>query len=338
MFLNLNLKMKIMAIWLNFLWVIMGATVVILSANFAIKSSLVIAKRFGISDELIGMTVLSIGTSMPEIITHIVGSISIVRNPSLLNDVSGLVIGANIGSDIFQQNFLIGLIGLIGIVVVRKKHLIKDVGGLIAASVLLLLVSFNGFISRLEGFALIGIYIIYLFVLKKYGIEKIEGRIIEKTKDHIPKNGAIVILSFIIMAFAANIMLKNSEIIVKNLAISASFFGVILLGVASAFPELTTSLIAVFKKKARISAGILIGSNITNPMFALGLGAIISTYTVPSVSIWFDLPFKIATAFVIFFLLKNGKLKKSSAFFLIAIYIAYLIVRNMLFPADIFLV
>jgi cation:H+ antiporter len=107
------------------------------------------------------------------------------------------------------------------------------------------------------------------------------------------------------------------------------------LGVAVALPELTTSLIAVFKKKKAISAGILIGSNVTNPMFALGLGALISTYTVPHVIILFDLPFKIFTALLIlYFLWKHEILKKKNAIVLICIYLIYIYIRSLWFPID----
>jgi cation:H+ antiporter len=260
-----------------------------------------------------------------------------VRHPELLHDISALVIGANIGSDIFQQNFLIGLIGVVGVIFVHRKRLLNDVGGLIAAAVLLLIFSANGIISRIEGFALVALYIAYLVILKKFDlVDRDAEEIVETGKNHVLKNSIKVIASFTVMAFAAHFLLENSEVLVQATPLSASFFGVILLGVAAAFPEMTTSLIAVFKKKAKISAGILIGSNITNPMFAAGLGALISTYTVPRVSIVYDLPFKIATAFLIFWMLKDGKLKKWEAAVLIALYVAYLVIRHLYFPTDVF--
>jgi len=326
-----------MAIWINILWVLLSVVAIIFTADIALRSSLAIAKKFKISDALIGMTILSIGTSLPEIMTHIIGSINILRHPELIHDLSGLVIGANIGSDIFQQNFLIGLIGIIGVILVHRKRLINDVGGLIAAAVLLLIFSANGVLSRLEGFILVALYIAYLFILKKYDLLEDEGEeIVEVEKNHVLKNSIYVITSFIIMAFAAHLLLENSEILVQATPLSASFFGVIILGIASAFPEMTTSLMAVFRKKAKISAGVLIGSNITNPMFAAGLGALISTYTIPRVSIVYDLPFKIVTAFFIFWMLRDGKLKKKEAVILVVLYIVYLIVRNIYFPVDVF--
>ncbi len=323
-----------MGLILSFAIVIFTAAIVLLTANYAVKGSVRIAKHFNLSDELIGMTILSVGTSLPEIITHVVGSIEILLNPAMMNSVSSLVVGTNIGSDIFQQNFIIAIVALIGVIVVEKKHLLKDVGGLIAAAAILLIFSYNGIITRFEGALLLGLYIAYLYVLQKKGM--VDGaKPPNKKRDHVAKNIVLVLVSFAIMAFAADQMVNHSIILVEKLPISASFFGVILLGVAAAFPELMTALVAVFKHKEKISAGVLIGSNITNPMFALGLGALISTYTVPNVVIWYDLPVKIVTALLILWFLWKGKLAKRNAAILLILYFAYLIVRNIYFPTDI---
>jgi len=327
-----------MALILPIFIVALTAIIVLISAEFAVKYSIRIARHFRLSDELIGMTVLAIGTSIPEIITHIVGSIEILKNPALLNPVSGLVIGTNIGSDIFQQNFLIGLIALLGIVVIARKHLFKDVGGLIGAALIVLIFSFNGMFSRIEGVILVAAYFIYLYVLRKKGMLREKPiELNNNKKDRIAIYIVYVLVSFVAMGIAADFLIKNSTILVKALPISASFFGVILLGIATAFPELMTSLLAIRKKRARISAGILIGSNITNPMLGIGIGAIISTYTVPKVIFTYDLPFKIATALLILLFLWKGKLKKRYAVILIGLYVLYLIFRNIYFPADIYM-
>ncbi|MBW2991768.1 sodium:calcium antiporter [Candidatus Woesearchaeota archaeon] len=323
-----------MALFMSFLIVILAAAVVVITADFAINSSVKVAKRFKMSDELIGMTILAIGTSIPEIITHIVGSYKILKNPSLMNELSGLVIGTNIGSDIFQQNFIIGLVGIVGIIIVRKKDLIKDVGSLVGAAVLLLLFCYGGVITRIEGAILFILYIAYLYLLKKYGMTGGKGIKLDGKGNGLANNLFIIIASFAIMTYAADRMIFHSELLVRQLPISASFFGIIMLGVTTAFPELTTSLIAVFKHKAEISAGILIGSNITNPMLALGLGAMISSYTVPNVVVWYDLPFKIITGLLLFWMLIKGKLRKWHAVVLILLYLGFLIFRNIYFPVD----
>ena len=251
-----------------------------------------------------------------------------------MNSVSALVVGTNIGSDIFQQNFILPLVAIIGVVVVEKKHLIKDMGGLILAAVLVLLFSLNGTISRLEGGILFFGYLAYLFLLKKHSMADGNASLNHKAK-HVGKDIMIIIVSFIVMAFAADQMLRNSVLIVKDLDISASFFGIVLLGIVTAFPELITALVAVFKKKAKISAGVLIGSNITNPMFALGLGALISGYSVPSVVVMFDLPIKIITGLLILWFLWDKKMRKCEAGLLILLYFAYILFRMAYFPVDV---
>ncbi|MBW3018322.1 hypothetical protein KY325_04125, partial [Candidatus Woesearchaeota archaeon] len=188
------------------------------------------------------------------------------------------------------------------------------------------------------GVILVAGYFVYLYVLKKKGMLKEKPiELAQNNKNHIAKYVVFLAISFVAMAIAADFLITNSTILIKALPISASFFGIILLGIASAFPELTTSILAIKKKRARISAGILIGSNITNPMLALGLGAIISTYTVPKVIFAYDLPFKIGTALLILLFLWKGRLKKKYAVALIALYIIYLIFRELYFPADIFM-
>ncbi len=317
------------------LTVIIGFIIIVLLAEVIIKNSVQLAKHYGLSGTFIGLTILSIGTSIPEIMTHIIGSVSIVKDPSLMNTLSSLLVGTNIGSDIFQQNLILPAIGLLGALVVIRKNLLTEMGGLIAAAVLVWLFTLNGFVSRLEGFILIVAYAAYLIYLKRSKISETFH-----AKNHLTKRDVIlavglITLSFIIMAVVSDEVLEASTILVKSLPISASFFGVIILGIAAALPELTTSLIAVIKKKEDISAGILIGSNITNPLFGIGLGALISEYTIPNVIIFYDLPVKIATGFLIYyFLFTHEKLKKWESLALISIFFAYLVVRHLYFPVD----
>ncbi len=319
----------------EFLIVIFGSVVVVLLAHLVIRKNIDLAEHFGLSGTFIGLTVLSIGTSLPEILTHLVGSFHIIKDHSLLNTVSSLVIGTNIGSDIFQQNFILGVVAILGTIVIIRKRIFSIVGGLIGGSVLLFLVGINGFISRWEGGVLIAAYLLYLIYLK---YAKLNEKL--KAKNHLGREGLfwtslVILISFVVMGLAANEVLKASEVLVEVLPISASFFGVIVIGIAAALPELTTALVALRKKRKGMSMGVLIGSNITNPTFALGLGAIVSTYVVPNVIIWYDLPVKILGALLIFaFLWKFGKLGKREAIILIGMFLIYLIIRSLFFPVD----
>ena len=314
---------------------IFGIIVILVFADLIVKSSVKLAKNFGLSGTFVGLTILSIGTSIPEIMSAVVGSLKILKEPGILNTMSGLIIGQNVGSDIFQQSFILALVGIIGTIIVVKKNLYKEVGGLIAGAILVWLFAVGGLINRIEGFFLLAVYAGYLIYLSQSRVHK---RI--KAKFHLSKKRIAleitgIIIGFIVMAYAASKVLGASTVLVASLPISASFFGVILLGVASALPELTTALIGVLRKQKGISSGVLIGSNITNPMMGLGLGALISTYAVPNVILFYDLPFKIGTALLIlYFLRKHKDLKKWQGVILICLFLVYLFVRHTYFPVD----
>jgi len=311
--------------------------IVLALAQIIVSNSIELAKHYGLSGTFIGLTILSIGTSIPEIMTHIIGSLHILRDPAAINTFSGLVIGTNIGSDIFQQNVILPLIGIIGTIVVVKKNLFAEVGGLIGAALLVWVFSMGGFISRVEGLILLVAYIGYLVYLKKSKISESFKGFNHLSNKSILSGAALILISFVVMAIVANEVLEASTVLVESLPISASFFGIIILGVSTALPELTTSLAAIRKGKKDISAGILIGSNITNPLLGIGLGALISTYTVPNVVVFYDLPFKIATAFLIYYFLMKGKdLTKREGILLIVLFFTYLFVREIFFPADFF--
>ncbi|MBT4539518.1 sodium:calcium antiporter [Candidatus Woesearchaeota archaeon] len=315
--------------------ILAGVVIILALAEIIVMRSISVASHFGVSGTFVGLTVLSIGTSIPEIMTHIVGSIEIVSDPTILNTMSSLLIGTNIGSDIFQQNFILGIVGLLGAVYVVKKNLLSEVGGLILAALLVWFFSFGGFISRIEGAVLLLAYVAYLIYIKRTTMRSKELALNHLTKRKVWSSGLLVLFCFIIMAMVSYQVLNASTVLVELLPISASFFGLLILGIATALPELTTALVAALKHKKDISAGVLIGSNITNPLFGIGLGAMISTYTVPSVVIWYDLPFKLITAFFIFyFLFRNEKLNKWEAVVLILLFLVYLVVRLFLFPVD----
>ncbi|MFH1054360.1 MAG: hypothetical protein V1740_08115 [Candidatus Woesearchaeota archaeon] len=318
----------------EFLIVAIGCIFIILLANLVVKLCIILSEKFGLSNTFVGMTILSVGTSLPEIVTHVIGSLKILAEPNSMNTVSALVIGTNIGSDIFQQNFILGIVAILGTVILLKKEINPSIGGLIGSTVILLIFSANGVISRGEGIFLVLGYVAYVFYLERSGFntklrkKSFKGR-------YLLIDISLLIVSFIIIAFFADRVLDSAQELVKFLPMSASFFGIIIIGIAAALPELTTALVALKEKRKGMSAGVLIGSNVTNPTFALGLGAIISTYTVPNVVIVYDLPIKLISSFVIlYFLFKHKHLGKKPAIFLITLFLAYLIIRTIFFPVD----
>ena len=290
-------------LFFEILIIIFGLLAIVILANIIIKRNISLCESINLSGTFIGMTILSIGTSLPEIITHNVGSLHILNDSSLYNTSSALVVGTNIGSDIFQQNFILGVIAILSIVTLRKKQIFPLFSGLIGSAILLFLLSFDGFIYRWEGTVLILSYLFYLFYLyhnskqeKKPKAKFTSIKSKKLFKKQLASDFFVIIICFVFLAIVANKVLTASEAIVSSFSISASFFGIIIIGFAVALPEFTTALLALKHKQKGMSVGVLIGSNITNPTLALGLGALISSYFVPKAIILYDLPIKILSA------------------------------------------
>lgn len=318
----------------EFLIIAIGSAIIIALSEVVIRSVLALASHFRASPGLVGLTAMSIGTSIPEIMTHIAGSVAILHDPTKMDRISRLVIGGNIGSDIFQQNFLLAIVALIASVVVLKKDLKKMIGALTLAAILVMLFSLDGVLSRLEGGLLLLAYIGYLWYLKRHdSFEQVHYSHLESWQ--VASFIALVVTGFAVMGFIAQHVLGAAENLVDLLPVSASMLGLLILGTASALPELATSLLAIRKGEKGMSAGILIGSNVTNPLFALGLGALISSYSVSKVIVFFDLPFKIATAVLIYwFLARHHRLRKVDAVILLSLFFGYLVARFLFFPVD----
>ena len=307
-------------------------------AEKVINKSIRLSKKLGISQIFIGLTIIAVGTSLPEITTSVVGSLDILRgniNPLV---ASGTIMGTSIGSSIAQQSLILGIVGLLAIIhskaiYVRRSFLKQDGILMIAAAVLLLLFAFDGKISRIEGIILFFGYTLYLWFLWIKEDERMhnhhkKAHLDVKDKRHIFFDLSYISIGILIVIFSAEYILRIAEFFVNRYGVGSSLIGVMAIGVAAALPELTTSITAMFKGASSISIGILIGSNITNPLMMLGLGAMISGYTVSNDIIWFDIPYWFAVSLLaLFFFWKDRKFKRMHAVTLMLSYVAYVAIR-----------
>lgn len=305
---------------IEFILFLLGVLSIWFFAGVVVDAAQRIAKHFNISEEFIGLTILSIGTSLPEISTHIIASIDILKGI----DASGIAVGTNIGSNIVQITFILGFIALLTKVHTDKKILDRDYFIMLLAIIILFLISLNGRISRLEGIFITGGYIFYLYWLAK------KEKVIEKNpfKTDYLRDGSLIIIGIGALLFSANLVVNNALKISELWNVTGLFLGTVIIGVSTALPELTVALRAILKGSTGISLGTLVGSNITNPMFALGIGAIISGYKTSSVLTFFDLPFWFFVSLIaMFFFWRKFKLEKKEAIVLIGFYLLYVALK-----------
>ncbi|MCE5260225.1 MAG: sodium:calcium antiporter [Chloroflexi bacterium] len=326
---------------------IVGLVLMVLAANLAVKKMVELAEYLKLSATFMGMTVLSLATSIPEITSHVTASASILSGNLDYKVGSAIVLGSNIGSDVVQQTLIMGVVVLItGSLYFRRYFLWKSMIPMIGSTLLCIVLGMDGTYSRLDGAILFGSFIAYTYYLyvderKYYGTgdaptQEQAAQPAINTAGQAWMAALIGLASMVITVLAAQIVLGVTERIVTVTGIGGSLLGVVTLGVASALPEFTTALAGARNNAHGISLGTLVGSNITNPLVAIGLGALISTYAVPRPLIAWDLPWEAVTGAIllVYLLLRKGKIGRKGSIYFIALYVIYILVRVFLFAAD----
>ncbi|MBT3583101.1 calcium/sodium antiporter [Candidatus Woesearchaeota archaeon] len=305
---------------------IIGVIGLWLGAGITINGAVEIAKKFKISYLFVGLTILSIGTSLPEIFTHIASSWKILNGI----EASGVAVGTNIGSNIIQITLIMGMLGLFAVIKSSKQIQKRDGLIMLGSIALLWLFGLNGVISQIEGLALATLYVIYIYWISrseksiKELIDPHHKPLSKKKERHIFIDIGHVLFGLALLGVASMWVVDNTLFFANHFGIEQTFFGLVVIGVSTALPELTTAVRGVMKGAKQMSLGVLIGSNITNPMLALGIGAAISGYKVSQSIQWFDIPFWFfISALALLFFHRTKRLEKWEAAVLVISYIAY---------------
>ena len=321
----------------------------VLSTELAVKKLIGLSGYFRLSTTFMGVTVVSLATSIPEITAHVTASLGILSKTMDYEIGSSIVLGANIGSDVVQQTFILGLVVFIsGTLYFRRYFLWKSMIPMIGTTVMCIVLGWDRTYSRLDGLILFGTFVAYTYYLywderRYYRSEDNRFGEAGETPKGVPENrqqatryALITVGALAIAVGSAAIALEITETIVQQTGISGSLIGVVTLGLASALPELVTAISGVRRGEHGIALGTLVGSNITNPLVAIGGGALLSTYWVPKPLLWWDLPWETATGAILWAILwfSKGKLNKWVAFYLIGLYFAYVALRAVFFAVD----
>ncbi len=325
---------------------VVGMALLILAADEAVKRLIGLAAYFDLSTTFMGMTVVSLATSIPEITAHLTASVGILRGTMDPKIASAIVLGANIGSDVVQQTLILGMVVFFaGSLYFRRYFLWKSMLPMIGTTVMCIILGWDRYYSRWDGLILFGTFMAYTYYLyrdeRKY-YEKEEASE-EAGETDGPQTGREAFRWAIYAALAmgvtivsADLVLRVTEGIVQTTGIAGSLIGVMTLGIASALPELTTAISGIGNKEHGISLGTLIGSNITNPLVAIGGGALVSGYWVPAPLVRWDLPWETGTGLILWGILwiTKGRLNKAGAIYLMLLYFVYVGFRFAFFAID----
>lgn len=305
------------------LLILLGLTGLWLGTELVIKGAVNIAVYYQLSQVFIGLAILSVGTDLPEIVIALNASFHKVIGHT---NTSGIVIGNAIGSSFSQISIVLGTVGLFGYLTLKKRHLFEDGVMLIGSLILVIILSIDGKISRVDGFVLILVYLIYYFRL--FHQERIGKKIKKQLSKHIGKDIFYLIMGIIIVIFTSELVVDNSIGLAEKFGIRRSFIGIIILGLGTSLPEFALALNAVRKKAGGLSVGNLIGSNIFDILVPVGMGASISELVIEKSLIYFDMIFLLMLSLLVLFFFKKKKgLQKIESVILIGIFIIYALLK-----------
>lgn len=312
--------------------IVIGFIFLVKGADLLVKAATSIAKKFGLSEMLIGLTIVAVGTSLPEIFITITSS---------AEGHSDLIIGNAIGSCICNFLLVIGISTLIRPVKFDKRIVNKHLPIGIAAMILLLFlgntnkVGDNHIITRGQGVLLLLCTLAYIIftIYEENAIKnkKIDEEIIKdvesKEEKSIFKIFIFLILGILGLKFGSDFVVDNSISIATRLGLSEKFIGMTVVAIGTALPEIITGIIAGRKNETDLLIGNLIGSNILNLCLLIGLGAVINPLTFISDFNRSIIVLIIITYFLQWVTRKNEKneLNRKVGAFLIIFYIIYVI-------------
>jgi cation:H+ antiporter len=257
------------------------------SADFFIEGAKSLARRAGIAEVIIGLTIVSIGTSLPEILVTATAAKNSVDDPSLMD----LAIGNIYGSVLVQITLILGIVVLFKPLHIRPNWLRRDgllmLGAVVLLSILLLQ---GGGLSRLEGGLLVSLYIGYIIWLLR-NKDRIRNDELELSEGIQPVEYGwttlaslmIVIIGLSMAVYAASHLVLNASKMAVMLNVPHAIVGTVISGIGTSLPELTVALMAA-KKSQGVAIGTLIGSNITDPLLSIGIAAMINPLTISASS------------------------------------------------------
>ena len=294
--------------------VLIGFLMLIKGADYFVEGASSIAKRFHIPEMIIGLTIVAMGTSLPEL------SVSFI---SALNGQSDMSIANAIGSNIFNVLMILGVSAFIKTLPIKQSS-IKDKIILISATTLLLMLSYFGL--SLVWFD--GLIMLCLFA---YFIRKM----IKESKDNNDNENSIplsiirtivyIVCGAIGIIYGGNLVVSGASTIAQAFGMSDNLIGLTVVALGTSLPEFVTSVMATKKGKLDIAIGNVIGSNIFNILFVLGLSSLFSVLTVSVITL-IDIFFSLfITSVLLYVVCKFKKINKLNGIIFIILYISYMI-------------
>ena len=304
------------------LYITGGLVLLYFGADWLVQGAITMALHLGLSPLIVGLTVVALGTSVPE---------ALVSVQAAIGNQGGLAIGNVVGSNILNIALILGLSALISPLKV-DSHLVKADVPLLAGATFMLIVLLEDFhISRMEGafllLCIVGYVVGNIMTVKRTSPDKdkIEGmEVPDDPGKTLWRDIGLLIVGIITLGFGANFLVTGAVDLARIWGLSEALIGLTIVSIGTGTPELATALMAAYRKNSDLAIGNAVGSNLFNIMFVLGLAGLVAPLDATGINSS-DLYVMLAVTLLLLPTVWTGRvLDRKEGFLFLAIYVAYL--------------
>ena len=272
---------------LSILYILIGVVVVLWGADRLTEGAVGVAERLRIPQFVIGLTIVAIGTSMPEFCVSLV---------SALKGTADLAVGNVVGSNIFNSLLIVGITAMVAPMTILKSTVRLDIPFALLASVMLAAFCYDGELTRLDAGILFGLFLVFMFITlqhAKRGEKKEESEENEDAKERertmaVWKMVALILVGLACLVLGSNVFVDGATKVAAALGVSDAVIGLTVVAMGTSMPELATSVVAARKGNSGIAIGNVLGSNVFNILLVIGLTGVINPMHIQGIT-WIDL-------------------------------------------------
>lgn len=317
---------------MDYLFLIVGLGMLLLAANYLVDSSVAIAQRAKISNFIIGLTIVGMGTSSPELFISV---------SSALTGSGDMAMGNVLGSNIANVLLILGVTAIIAPFSIERLQRRRDIPFVILASLFILFIANDSIVpgikyntlNRLDGIVLLVLFIVYMcWVIVQKG--KDPKKAMEEADEEATTSLAgkkpwllwgIAIVSLAALIFGGNLFLNSAKSLARTWGMSEAAIAITIVAVGTSLPELVTAIVAAYKRNPQLALGNVIGSNLFNLLLILGAASTVEPLKFVDINIW-DYVVMLVSSIMLFMVVltfKKDKMDRIEGFIFFGAYVAY---------------
>lgn len=299
------------------LLILAGLALVVFGSNILVDGASDLARRLGVSEFIIGLTVVGFGTSLPELVVSLEGAI---------RGSSDIAIGNVVGSNIFNTLFILGLSAVLAPIPVTPSNKRWDIPAMIAVTLFFVLICLKGTINRVDGVVFLLIFAAFMWMSFRLG--KADAAFMESDSHKLtslPISILMIVGGLAGLVFGGDLFVDNAVKFSREVGVSEKFIAITLLACGTSLPEFVTSLVAIAKKKGQLALGNIIGSNVFNILLILGVSSLVRPLTTSSMTA-VDLSVLALSALLMLFAYigRGNKLSRTEGAIMVAVFAGYM--------------